>query len=168
DIFREGNNYIYFLKLAIKHILPVADVYSYCLLKNHFHFLVKIKPIENLQVEQNFSNFFNAYAKAFNKKYNRTGKLFEERFKRKKVNEDSYLTQLIYYIHSNPQKHKLLNDFRNYQYSSYRALASSKKTELKRKEVLEWFGGVEAFEKYHLEKQYVLASDMAFEDFLKF
>jgi len=52
--------------------------------------------------------------------------------------------------HLNPQKHKLLNDFRNYQYSAY--VASG----LKREEVLERFGGLELFKKYHLEKKDVV------------
>ena len=167
DIFNEDANYIYFLKLIAKHILPVADVYSYCLLKNHFHLLVKIKDIAN-NAEQNFSNLFNSYAKAFNKKYNRTGKLFEERFKRKKIENDFYLTEIIYYIHSNAQKHKLVNDFRNYQHSSYQAMISTKNTGLKREEVLGWFGGLALFEKYHLEKKDTLLNNKTFEDYLKF
>lgn len=166
DIFKEVENYRYFLKLLTQYILPVADVYSYCLLKNHFHFLVKIKDFENIQVEQNFSNLFNAYAKAFNKKYKRTGKLFEERFKRKKINDDFYLTELIYYIHSNAQKHKLIKDFRDYPYSSYISILSEKKTGLKRVEVLAWFGGRVLFEKYHLDKVNALTVQSVFNDFL--
>ncbi len=57
------------------------------------------------RAEQRFANFFNAYAKGFNKSYNRTGKLFEERFKKKKVGTNRYYTQMIYYIHANAQRH---------------------------------------------------------------
>jgi len=85
-IFKEEENFLYFLILLKKHISPIAEIYAYCLLNNHFHLLIKIKENENNEIkyEQSFSNIFNAYAKAYNKKYNRTGKLFEERFKRKK------------------------------------------------------------------------------------
>jgi len=43
DIFFEDRNCRHFLKLYIKHIVPVADTYAYCLLKNHFHALIRIK-----------------------------------------------------------------------------------------------------------------------------
>ena len=46
-IFFEEENYRYFLKLLKKYIVPVADIYAYCLLRNHFHFLVRIKKKRN-------------------------------------------------------------------------------------------------------------------------
>jgi len=99
--------------------------------------------------EKSFSNLFNAYAKAFNKKYGRTGKLFEERFKRKKIDDEFYLTEIVYYIHANPQKHGLLEDFRKYKYSSFNGILSDKPTALNRKEVLDWFGGVSSYKDCH-------------------
>ena len=158
-IFRENSNYAYFLKLWKRHISPVADTYAYCLLGNHFHVLIKIKesiPAEKItdksrmnRAEQQFANFFNAYAKGFNKSYNRTGKLFEERFKKKKVLSNSYFTQLIYYIHANSQRHGFIHDFRDYPHSSYHSILSDKYTTLLRQAVLEWFVSKEQFEAYH-------------------
>jgi putative transposase len=46
NIFFEEKNFEYFLKLYVKYIVPVADTYAYCLMKNHFHFLVRIKTVE--------------------------------------------------------------------------------------------------------------------------
>jgi putative transposase len=43
DLFREERNYAYFLKLCAMHILPVADTFAYCLMRNHFHLMVRIK-----------------------------------------------------------------------------------------------------------------------------
>jgi putative transposase len=74
DLFFENSNYKHFLKLLKKHIVPIADIYAYCLLKNHFHLLIKIKSSEELsgtnknKLSQPFSNLFNAYTKAINKK----------------------------------------------------------------------------------------------------
>ncbi len=86
DIFIEEMNYVYFLELLNKYICPIATILSYCLLKNHFHLLIQIKDIpEEKQVSKAFSNFFNSYAKSINKKYNRTGSLFRDRFKRIKI-----------------------------------------------------------------------------------
>ena len=48
DIFIEDRNYNFFLFRLKKYILPIADVYAYCSLKNHFHIVLKIKPKEDL------------------------------------------------------------------------------------------------------------------------
>ena len=152
-IFKSHSDYLFFLGLLKKYILPIAKIYAYCLLSNHFHLLVKINNAEINKakiVEQQFSNLFNAYAKTFNIRHNRCGKLFSERFKRKEVKDNDYLLQLIYYIHSNPQRHKIIRDFRDYPYSSYHTFLSIKETAIERNEVLTWFSGKEAFETYHL------------------
>lgn len=89
DIFREAVNYDYFLQLLKKYIIPIADVYAYCLLKNHFHFLLRIKDAQDLppkfceRPHLAFSHLFNAYTKAINKRYGRSGSLFQEHIKRK-------------------------------------------------------------------------------------
>ncbi len=43
NLFREERNYAYFLKLYTRHITPVAETFAYCLLRNHFHFLIRIR-----------------------------------------------------------------------------------------------------------------------------
>jgi putative transposase len=168
DLFFEERNYPYFLKLYAHHVLPVADTYAYCLLRNHFHVLVRIKTeeeqaktlrvLETLRVSerfkpkrpsQQFGNLFNAYAKAINKAYGRTGSLFENPFGRVPVTSESYLVYLVTYIHQNPQKHGFVTDFRAWPYSSYHAAVSKKPTRLERDEVLGWFQGPDAFEEAH-------------------
>jgi len=148
DIFREPRNYNYFLTLCAKYVIPVANIYAYCLLKNHFHFLVRIKNLNNVALDptQQFSNWFNAYAKAYNKLYQRTGSLFQRPFERIPVSSETYLINVIHYIHHNPVKHGFVSDFREWEYSSYHALRSSKATHLSRVEVLDWFGGSNQFE----------------------
>ncbi|MCK4464779.1 MAG: hypothetical protein KAU83_03625, partial [Bacteroidales bacterium] len=47
DIFKEKRNYGYFLNQYSKFVGPIADTFAYCLLRNHFHFLVQIKEREN-------------------------------------------------------------------------------------------------------------------------
>lgn len=160
DIFVEEKNYDYFLELWKKYILPVADAWAYCLLKNHFHVLVRIR--ENVQtsevsktsevysyISKQFSNLFNAYAKAINKKYDRTGSLFQTRFGRKRVEDDFCLINLIHYIHFNPQKHGFVEDFRDYPYSSWQALTTTRKNRVARDDVWEIFGGVDQLVDFH-------------------
>lgn len=164
DLFVEERNYPYFLKLHTKYVEPIADTYAYCLLCNHFHFLVRFNEREDLtgfenlsglrvsNPSQNLSNFFNAYAKAFNKAYDRTGALFQRPFGRAKVESQTHLMWLVVYIHQNPQEHGFVSDFRGWTYSSYRALISTKPTRLKRQAVLEWFDGLKGFEIAHREE----------------
>lgn len=174
DLFIEKRNYLYFLTLYAKHIEPIAETYAYCLLRNHFHLLVRVKTEEEFRQtshhqtsqvletcdvssdtkkkfnpSQGFANLFNAYAKAINKGYGRTGSLFEERFGRIPVTSASYFETLIFYIHYNPQKHGFVGDFHDWQWSSYQALVGTGNTRLKRDEVLGMFSGVKGFEEFH-------------------
>jgi REP element-mobilizing transposase RayT len=121
NLFREPRNYAYFLQLYGKHIAPVAETFAYCLLPNHLHLLVGIRA--QLDGERSpskaFSNLFNAYARAFNRAYGRSGVLFQRPFQRVPVIDDVYFTNLVAYIHQNPQRHGLIDDFRTWPYSSY-------------------------------------------------
>ena len=160
-IFFSEENYAYFLKLLTKYIFPVADIYAYCLLNNHFHILVRIKEKNEIEINKlkfstvekpkevsasrQFSHFLNAYSQAVNKKYARTGSLFEKRFERKRISDDHYLRQVILYINTNPLKHNLVENPKDYKWSSYNSHISNAKTKLKRKEVIELFDDVENF-----------------------
>jgi len=186
NLFLEKRNYPYFLSLYSKYIEPIADTYAYCLMRNHFHLLLRIKTEEEYLKEtsrvletrevlkskkfnpsQHFANLFNAYAKAINKGYGRTGSLFEERFGRIPVTNDSYFTNLIFYIHFNPQKHGFVDDFRNWEWSSFYALIGTGETKLKREEVLSMFGGRKGFDDFHRgrvdEKKLAMLIDEEFE-----
>ncbi|SFP93601.1 transposase [Parafilimonas terrae] len=151
NIFKEEKNYAYFLQLWKKYIVAVADTYCYTLLPNHFHFLLYTKENADAKIlSQAFSNMFNAYTKTINKVYQRTGSLFQERFGRKKITDESYYTTIIFYIHANPQKHGLTKDFTEYTHSSYQSLLSEKPTLLNRQKVFEWFGNKKGFVHLHL------------------
>jgi hypothetical protein len=86
---------------------------------------------------------------AYNKQQDRVGTLFQTPFKRALVETDAYFTQLIYYIHSNPQHHGLISDFREWPYSSYERMLIEKPSKLRKKEVLDWFGTTELYKQYH-------------------
>jgi len=164
DLFREPDNYEYFLNLYEKYIEPVADTYAWVLMKNHFHFLVKMKDtidlpgfgnlegLGNKPLHQYFSNLFNAYTKALNKKYKRTGSLFEKNFHRKLIHNNEYLKKVIVYIHQNPVHHKFCNSASDYPWSSYQTCISLKNTRLKRDAVIGWFDNLGNFEYYHERK----------------
>ena len=157
NLFKEVKNYQYLLNLWKRHIQPVADTFCYSLQPNHFHFLVQLKEsLLSKKIDQAFSNCFNAYAKGINKAYHRVGSLFQERFGRKMIENEKYYTQIIWYIHSNAQKHGIAADFRQYPYSSYKGLLSNQTTLLRRNEVLDWFGGRQPFIRFHEKNQVLL------------
>ncbi|MDW3209682.1 MAG: hypothetical protein R8N23_07440 [Reichenbachiella sp.] len=182
-IFKKPENYAYFLRKFNLYISPVADTFAFCLLKNHFHFLIQtnseseideFKLIQpkfkekkaNQVLSLQFAHFFNGYSQAINKQEKRTGKLFELPFRRVAVADNSYFTRLIYYIHANPERHRLVDDFKIYRYSSYMSHLSHKSTRLQRDKVLEWFGGVKLYKKFHQELQ--IDSKLSGHDFQDF
>lgn len=161
NIFIEEKNYGYFLEKMKKYLLPIADVYAYCLLKNHFHIVLRIKDNEDLpekfkkKIHLPFSNLFNSYAKSINTSYGRIGSLFQEHLQRNRIENEEYLKQLIVYVHLNPIKHKFTKSFETYLHSSYRSFVSDKETSIDRSFILELFGGIENFKFYHDERRLV-------------
>lgn len=120
-----------------KHDEPVVSIGIYCLMPNHFHILLRQEKENGISLF--LQKISTAYAMYFNKKYTRTGSLFEGKFKSKYAGEDVYLKYLFSYIHLNPLKLKhddwkyraIPNDdllYRfiiTYKYSSAKEYASS-------------------------------------------
>jgi putative transposase len=153
-IFRDQADYQFFLGKLGEIVTPDYDIFAFCLLPNHFHFLIKPKPVypgtEEKCVTEGLRMFFQIYVQYFNKKYGRRGSLFFKSFRRLEIIEDIQLKYLVFYIHYNPQKHGVINDFQKYRYSSYRFFFLDKDTHLRKKEVLEWFyNSLGDFETYH-------------------
>ena len=177
NIFFEEKNYQYFLNQFDKYLSAFVDVYAYCLMPNHFHFLIRIKEVGNQTsevsktpellekvsgkrgskkltlLEKAFKDFFISYAKSINRQNSRTGSLFQAKFKKKEINNDGYFTTIIQYIHHNPVRAKLCKQYHEYKYSSYNAIIGPGETKIQRKEVLEWFGDRELFIKIHEERK---------------
>jgi putative transposase len=169
NIFYEERNYTYFLNLYAKHITPSAETFAYCLMRNHFHLLVRIrtriktdavnKPASVLVspalASKAFNNLLTAYAKAMNKSYGRTGALFQHHFGRIPITSGRYFAVLVRYIHRNPRKHGFVDDFREWPYSSYHTLAQTNAISetaavlISRVTLLDWFGGAQGFRNLH-------------------
>jgi len=134
-IFQDEKDYHVFLEILAYYLIPNQKtppifsrkpqikisqgitLLSYCLMPNHFHFLIKQKKDNG--IVSLMQALGNTYAKYFNKRYYRVGSLFQGRFKAKIVTKDNYLLQLSKYIHLNPQeiyKKPLVS----YPYSSYK------------------------------------------------
>ena len=141
----------------------LVSIGGYCLMPNHFHLLVREK------VENGISTFMKklltGYSMYFNKKYERTGTLFEGRFKAVHVNNDRYLEYLFSYLHLNPvklidshwrdnkffEKTKAKDFLGGYRYSSYQFYCGQKRPEnkiLDSKNFPKYFSGKNDFKSF--------------------
>lgn len=163
QVFFTEDNYKYFLKLFDEYMSSVMSLLAYCLVDNHFHLLVKVHDEKEIhlgmssfsrddipkRISNQFRSFFISYSMAINKQENLCGNLFDRPFKRLEIDDEDYLLYVAFYIHYNPQKHGLTDDFRNYKFSSWKAYNSNNPTKLNRKLLFELFGGKQEFLEYH-------------------
>jgi len=158
-LFNQQNDYKLFFDLMKKNLCDWMDFYSYCLIPNHFHLLVKIKELVQLkseliipthqQVSNQFRKLFISYTNRQKLIENFHGGLFDTPFRRIQLETDDYFTNVLYYINHNAVHHKICKKIIEYPYSSYESLISNKPTILMRNEVIDWFGGRDNFIKYH-------------------
>ena len=174
NLFYQDRNYTYFLKKYDYYMSDYVDTFAYCLLPNHFHLLIQVKAKAEFLVRKDefpqqddmermsageivselFRRFFMSFSKSINIQENRTGSLFQKNFRRKLVSNESYFSSLIYYIHNQLKHHGFDHmDDRDYLWSSYSRFLIEKETKLRKKEVLNWFGGKSEFVKFHSVKQ---------------
>ena len=100
DLFRDSEDKERYLSLVKKYkILYKVKIYGYCLMDNHVHLLVDANGADISKVMHGI-NF--SYARYFNKKYERDGHLFKDRFKSKIIDNERYLKTVSLYIHNNP------------------------------------------------------------------
>jgi putative transposase len=162
NLFYTSANYEYFLRMYAECLDSVVETYAFCLLPNHFHLLVRTKAFATIEVSPAgetskkanpvslaFQHFFTAYSQAINVQQHRTGSLFQKPFKRLEVKSTSQLANLVHYIHINPQHHKIIDDFRQYPWSSYERILISRPSKLKKEEVIGWFENKENYLNYH-------------------
>lgn len=95
---------------------PVSIV-AYCLMPNHFHFLVYLRCDD---FSDRMSSFQKSYTQAINRARERVGPLFQGRFRAEHVDREEYLTHLSRYIHLNPVVAGLVQRPADWEFSSYR------------------------------------------------
>lgn len=132
--YRNGNppiKYSYFLSLAVKQRIQIleelskkknflVEVICYCLMPNHFHFL--LRQTKDNGIAKFMSNFSNSYTRFFNTKHERAGPLFTGKFQSVRIETQEQLLHVSRYIHLNPYTGfvvKTFKDLENYSYSSF-------------------------------------------------
>ena len=117
SLFPEEEDYRKFLQvLTHKKRDDSFLLYAYCLMSNHIHLLIREK---RQNISQIMKRINIAYAYYFNKKYNRVGHVFQDRFKSESIEEENYLLSVIRYIHHDPLQAKMVSDPIFYPWSSY-------------------------------------------------
>ena len=168
-LFIEERNYFYFLLKYSQHISPIAQTLAWCLLPNHYHFLVRFKPVEIIKehferkkkkpltdednlsdfLMQQFSNWQNGYAKAVNKTYTRKGSLFMDYLRRVKIESDEQMGKTLFYVHKNPVHHGFTKQIGDWPWTSYKEYVTGRFMWVDSREIAEWFGSMENFVKFH-------------------
>jgi REP element-mobilizing transposase RayT len=124
-IFFERENYLFFLR-QVRHYLTTQgiDIVAYCLMPNHFHFLVQLQ--QDHVLSQAMQSLSISYTKAINRRYERSGALFQGRFQAIEVDSAGYVIALSRYIHLNPVKAGLTPTPEAWEFSSYQEYAGTR------------------------------------------
>ena len=125
EIFTEAKDYLSFIDL-LKEIAEDYNVQisAYCLMPNHYHLLVQT-PASNISRAMRHLN--GVYTQRYNRTYNCNGQLFRGRYKAILVEADSYLLELLRYIHRNPLQANLVDNLQKYNWSSHKGYVSKAK-----------------------------------------
>ncbi|MFZ1370776.1 MAG: hypothetical protein WAR78_10350 [Ferruginibacter sp.] len=177
-LFKEDIDYQVFLQRFQQFTNSVLNVWSYDLLSNHTHHIVKIKTmpavLENINnvsvqtlamkalladqnneqlfdimIERQMNSFLVSFANYTNNKYYRKGGLFQKPFRRIEVADDNHLQQAIIYVHANVQKHNIVLDFKDHPFSSFQPILNNDTSFVDVNNVLGFFGGIEKFTTIH-------------------
>jgi putative transposase len=134
-IFFSEANYAFFLKKVQNHLVPVCDILNYCLMPNHFHFMIHAseQTLATKTIGRHNKNSFSeglrtllsSYAQAINKQNSSTGSLFQQNTKARCLNEgsDHYGEICFHYIHQNPCRAGLVQSMEDWKHSSFAAFA---------------------------------------------
>lgn len=147
-IFHDPQDHEIFLELLNeKNNKKSITVYAWCLMPNHVHLLVREKD-ETLEAV--FRSMLTSFVYWYNAKYHRTGHVFQDRFKSRPVESQTYFLRVFRYIHQNPLKADLCKAMEDYPYSSYRRYFRSGK--YKDEDIILNLMGKDELEQYHQQE----------------
>lgn len=146
-IFPRRQNYHYFLQKIERHVKCYCDILSWCLMPNHFHFLihanansvpmVQDRSIDRQQFSQGIKVLLSSYARGINRQEDRVGSLFQQKTKGINVSDDSrdYALTAFHYVHQNPMRAGLVDSMEDWEYSSFREYLGKGNTSLCNREL---------------------------------
>jgi len=129
-IFFGNSDYLHFITLCRKNIADRCQILAWCLMPNHFHFMVEVNknslnPIKwggNIMpsISNGFQLLQSNYSKRINFREHRTGSLFQQKTKSKLLDNRSYALTTFWYLHQNPVKAALAESALQWEYSSFK------------------------------------------------
>lgn len=129
----------------------IVDITCYCLMPNHFHFL--LKQTKNGGITEFVSKLSNSYTKYYNVKHKRIGPLLQGEFKAVLIENDEQLLHVSRYIHLNPLVSLLVKDLKEYRWSSYKEFVQNDSRGICTKEsILSFFKSPENYKQFVLDQ----------------
>ncbi|PIY11049.1 MAG: transposase [Flexibacter sp. CG_4_10_14_3_um_filter_32_15] len=135
QLFFNRANYIYFLEFVRKHVSPCCEIINYCLMPNHFHFLIstteysaepmRLGSLTTNRLSNAFRIVLSSYAKGVNVQQKRKNVLFKPKTIAKSLEESgaNYAETCFHYIHQNPLKAGLVKKLEDWEFCSFRDYA---------------------------------------------
>ena len=159
-LFKAEADYALFLEKMVDYLVPIAEIYAYSLLPNHFHFLAEMKSEEEItklckhlapdkRISRSLANALSGFTQKMNHKYSRMGSLFKRNIGHREILDENDFCSVCHYIHANPVHHGYTNFMGEWKYSSYNKLHTNELPWLNSKTVLNYFGGIKNFMIYH-------------------
>jgi REP element-mobilizing transposase RayT len=151
QIFFNAGNYEYCIYLMARyHDKYGISIIAYCLMPNHYHFLLRQNTTTPISTFIN--TLFSTYTLAVNRQQKRVGTLFEGRFRHVEVSRDEYFVQLCRYLHLNPVKAKLATNPSGWPYTDYLEWIGSRNMQLGDGALIrQYFSKEDGYEKFVLE-----------------
>lgn len=145
DIFYSDQDRKFFLnQLSITKIEYNYQIYAYCMMDNHVHMVIRV---EDEILSKAMQSILIRYAQHFNKKYKRTGSLFQDRFKSKKIEDKTYFLDVCRYVHRNPENAGIAKTA-DYEWSSYKEYLGKEKLVSKRAVLYYFNNNINEFKEY--------------------
>jgi putative transposase len=118
DIFCSEEDHIKFLTIISKYLEKYnISIYHYCLMPNHFHFLLKAEKA--IHLPKFMQGILQSYAWHYRRRYDTVGFLFQNRYRSLFIGKESYLWECARYIERNPIRSGLVQDLRKYPWNSF-------------------------------------------------
>ena len=152
-IFFDLNDYYFFQRRLLKYKLKYSVKFlCYCLMPNHFHLFLwqtrRDKPISKF-----ISDLMNSYTKSINKKYKRSGVLFEGETKNKIIYDEKKFRELTKYILLNPVRANLSSSFEEYEFSSAKEFINIRDYSVTDNIIMNYFANIKTFKEFILSEE---------------
>jgi REP element-mobilizing transposase RayT len=152
NIFFEEADYEYYIRKLNQYKNKYSiEILCFCLMPNHYHLFTK-QTTNEYSTSKFIADLSNSFTKGMNKKYNRSGVMFEGKTKSKPIVDEGYHKWIIKYILCNPVHANLVNNYFEYEYSSAKEIIETKINSVTSvKELFSYFGSIESFKEFILD-----------------